>query len=410
MVDVVIAAAGSGRRLGSRLPKAFLEVAGSTLVAHSLRHVRAVEPRRVLVTVPAEPEGRWKRLLGRLQLGVELRVVTGGESRQASVFSALQALRQCAEESAEPLPDLVLVHDAARPCASAALWQRVKCAAGRCGAAIPVLAAVDCLKRVAADGSVEVTVDRQGLMRAQTPQGFRFDWLWEAHRRAAAARFAAADDAALVERQGHEVGTVEGEATNLKVTTEIDLQVVGPWLARDAGSAAEVGTSEREDVGEGSRLRVGHGYDIHPLVKGRKLVLGGVEIPNERGLAGHSDADALAHAVADALLGAAALGDIGQHFPGDDSRWRDADSMELLQTVKVRVHEAGYRPSSVDATLIAESPALAPHLRRMREQLAASLGLPLTAVSVKATRAEGIGGLGRGEGIAAHAVALLIRA
>jgi len=154
-------------------------------------------------------------------------------------------------------------------------------------------------------------------------------------------------------------------------------------------------------------LRVGFGYDVHPLVEGRRLVLGGVRISHDRGLLGHSDADALSHAVADALLGAAALGDIGQHFPADDPRWEGADSLELLRHVMGKIQVAGLRPLNVDATIIAEEPKLLPHLPEMREKLADCLGLDVSAVSVKATRAEGLGSLGRCEGIAAHAVVLL---
>ena len=223
-----------------------------------------------------------------------------------------------------------------------------------------------------------------------TPQGFRFGPLWEAHQQAAAAGETATDDAALVERTGQRVATVDGETTNIKVTTPEDIPVASRLLG-----------------GEPVAFRVGQGYDIHPLVEGRRLILGGVEIEHPSGLSGHSDADALAHAVTDALLGAAGMGDIGRRFPADDPQWEGADSLELLATVVDELAAAGYRPTNVDATILAEEPRLAPHLVEMRERLAARLGLPTSAVNVKATCGEGLGSIGKGEGIAVHAVAVV---
>lgn len=342
------------------------------------------------VTVPGSDAGRWVRQARALDSPVPLTAVVGGATRQESVRRGLESLADAARAAGEPRPELVLVHDAARPCASPALWRRVLEAVREVGAAVPVLPAVDCLKRIDAGGRVETTLDRERIVRAQTPQGFRWEWLWEAHRTGTAAD--APDDAALVESQGRPVATVEGEAENAKITHPEDLAAASRFLG---GAGAPL-------------LRVGHGWDVHALADGRRLVLGGVEIPWQRGLAGHSDADVLAHAVSDALLGAAGLGDIGRHFPDDDPRWEGSDSLELLARVLARVREAGYRVGNVDVTVRAEAPRLAPHVEGMRKNLAGVLDVPETCISVKATTGEGMGPVGRGEGIVAEAVALLV--
>jgi len=234
LADVIVVAAGSGSRLGAAVPKAFLEVSGAPLVAHALRHLRIIAPRRVVVAVPAADPGRWEELITRLSLPGEVEVVPGGETRQASVQAGLVALASWYQATGQPRPDVVLVHDAARPCPSAALWRSVLDSAMECGAAIPVLPATDCLKRLNTRGEVEETLDRGTVGHAQTPQAFRFDWLWAAHRDAGPAP--AADDAELVERLGKTVSTVSGEETNLKVTTAADLAIVESLVARGGPS------------------------------------------------------------------------------------------------------------------------------------------------------------------------------
>jgi len=388
-VDLVVAAAGSGVRLGHDCPKAFVEVAGAPLLAWTLRVLSEVPVRRTVVTVPPDDVERWRERVEALDIGYPMHVAAGGATRQASVRAGLEVLKETALVD-PPGGALVAVHDAARPCASAALWHRVVAAAREVGSAIPVLPSVDSLKEVDSAGSVLRSIDRSRVVRAQTPQCFRFDWLLEAHLAESAADGEATDDAALVERLGHPVATVAGEPGNIKVTTAADLQAVGRTLGGDPSGFA---------------IRIGYGYDIHPLVEGRRLVLGGVEIDHERGLMGHSDADSLAHAITDALLGAAGLGDIGLKFPADNERWKDADSLDLLAAVVDDLENAGFRPLNVDATILAEKPRLSPHLSAMRGNLAARLRLPASAVNVKATRGEGLGSIGRGEGIAAHAVA-----
>ena len=388
-VDVVIAAAGSGVRLGADCPKAFVEVGGVPLLARALDAAAAVDARRTVVAVPAELPEPWIERVEELAAGRTVVAVAGGSTRQASVCRGLEALRDCAAADGQPEPGIVLVHDAARPCASPDLWRRVIDSALEVGAAIPVLPSVDSLKEVDGEGAVVRSVDRSRVVRVQTPQGFRFDWLMEAHLAEAVDAEPATDDAALLERAGRPIAAVPGEPTNLKVTTDEDLLSVGRLLGARPPAAT---------------VRVGYGYDIHPLVEGRRLVLGGVEIEHDLGLQGHSDADSLSHAITDALLGAAGLGDIGLKFPADDPRWKDADSLELLSAVVADLEEAGFRPLNVDATILAERPRLAPHLDAMRERLALCLDLRPGEVNVKATRGEGIGSIGRGEGIAAHAV------
>jgi len=409
-IDVVIAAAGSGRRLGADYPKAFVEVDGVSLLRRCLVTVAALGARRIVVTVPPGDAETWieravqlaEGLAGGLTKGLPggpaealaVHAVAGGETRQASVRNGLLALRELGSGVGGDDPGgVVLVHDAARPCASLDLWIRVAAEAERSGAAVPVLPSVDSLKEVDDTGTVVASVDRARIMRVQTPQGFRFADLLDAHLAAQASRTERTDDAALFEFAGRRVATVPGEEANVKVTNPED-------LARVA----------RSSPGSTPRLRVGYGYDIHPLVEGRRLVLGGVEIEYRLGLDGHSDADALAHAVIDALLGAAGLGDIGQRFPADEARWKDADSLELLAAVVADLAGAGLVPHNVDATVLAEHPRLLPHLSEMRRRLAERLGISEQAVNVKATRGEGMGPIGRGEGIAAHAVATVAKA
>ncbi|MGD8328908.1 MAG: 2-C-methyl-D-erythritol 4-phosphate cytidylyltransferase [Acidobacteriota bacterium] len=386
-IDVVLAAAGAGTRLGADVPKAFVEIDGTPLLRRALDTARAAGARHTVVTVPAQDAPRWVKRVDALGAGASVRGVAGGRTRQESVLLGLKALRAEGGTAEDPA-HVVLVHDAARPCASVDLWRRVAAEAARTGGAIPVLPSVDTLKEIAPDGAVVRTLERARVVRAQTPQGFRFDQLLAAHLEAQAGGVEATDDAALFELAGRRVVTVAGEEGNVKVTHPEDLDRVA-----------------RSRDGAGPSLRVGYGYDVHPLVNGRRLVLGGVVIEHDRGLDGHSDADALAHAVTDALLGAAGLGDIGQKFPAEDARWKNADSIELLAIVVADLRAAGFRPRNVDATILAEQPRLRPHLETMRRRVAGALRLGLGAVNVKATRGEGMGPIGRGEGIAAHAVA-----
>ena len=320
----------------------------------------------------------------------------------------------------------MVIHDGARPLAEPELFDRCVAAAAESGAAIAATPVADTLKRVT-EGAIAGTVDRAGLWAAQTPQAFRLETL----RRAMAASSGeiVTDEARLCEVAGLPVSVVPASPANLKVTHAEDIPVADALLRERGGEGGKGGrrrTRSRPVVllsplGPLRRLppsaqrppvppRVGIGYDAHRFASGRRLVLGGVEIAHDRGLEGHSDADVLLHAIADALLGAASLGDIGQHFPPSDERFRDADSQHLLREVARLAQEAGWVPGNIDATLLAEAPRIGPHVPLMRERIASCLGLSPGAVSVKATTNEGMGSIGRGEGIAALATATLVPA
>lgn len=300
-------------------------------------------------------------------------VVHGGATRADSVRAGL----------AEAEGKLVAIHDAARPFVSGEVITRTLEAAWEFGAAAPAVAVKDTIK-IASRGMVLNTPDRNTLYAVQTPQCFwRERYLEALDRVQGETASAVTDDCSLFELAGFPVHLVEGEYANTKITTKEDLK------------------------GETS-MRIGHGYDVHRLVEGRKLILGGVEIPYEKGLLGHSDADVLLHAISDALLGAAALGDIGKHFPDTDPRYKGADSLELLRQVGVMLREAGYTVGNIDSTILCQAPKLASHIPAMRQNIASALGIDAGAVSVKATTEEKLGFTGSGEGIAAHAVALIL--
>ena len=293
---------------------------------------------------------------------------------------------------------LVLVHDAARPFCSRALIGRVIDAAAEAGAAVPAVQATDTVKQSADAGGhavVAATLPRERIHLAQTPQGFRIDVL-----RAAVALgrsgVDATDEALLAERAGYAVRLVEGDPENVKITTPADLDRASGRLARSGGGGA-------------GAVRMGIGYDLHRTVAGRPLILGGVHVPHDRGLDGHSDADAVCHALIDAVLGGAAAGDVGQHFSNRDPRWKGASSIDLLERAVAIVRERGYAVGNADVVVIAERPRIGPHAAAMRERLAQALEVAVDAVSVKAKTGEGVDAVGRGEAIAVHAVATLVR-
>jgi 2-C-methyl-D-erythritol 4-phosphate cytidylyltransferase / 2-C-methyl-D-erythritol 2,4-cyclodiphosphate synthase len=283
----------------------------------------------------------------------------------------------------------VLVHDAARPLVDVALVEAVAAAARRTGAAVPVLPVAETVKRVEG-GRVRETVDRDTLATAQTPQGFRYDVLRRAYDRAFADGVEVTDEAVAVERLGEPVEAVAGSARNRKVTGPDDL----PW-------------AEWMLSGTTAAWRVGTGFDVHRLVQGRPLMLGGVKVEHDRGLEGHSDGDCVVHAVCDALLGACGAGDMGRYFPSSDPRWQGAPSLGFLQEVVEIVIGRGYDIGNVDVTVVAERPRLAPYTEAMRESLGRGLRRPADAVSVKVKSSDGLGALGAAEGIAAHANVLL---
>ena len=319
-----------------------------------------------------------------------LAVIDGGARRQDSVANAFAHVASRA--------DIVVIHDAARPLVSADLIRRTLDAAVEYGAAIAAQPATDTVKRGNADGVIIGTLPRDEIFLAQTPQAFRVGILRDALA-LARGMVEATDEAALAERAGHRVHLVAGDAQNVKITTAEDLalaeQLVGSPAQRDPGA---------------TMLRVGTGYDLHRLVDGRPLRLGGVEIPFDKGLAGHSDADAVCHAVTDAILGGAGAGDIGRHFPDSEAAWKDADSLVLLARATDIVRAAGFSVVNIDVVVVAERPKLVPYIDVMRASLAGALGVAIDRVSVKGKTNEGMDSTGAGASIAVHAVALLARA
>lgn len=318
-----------------------------------------------------------------------LAIIPGGETRQVSVAIGLFTLGGAAD-------DLVLVHDGARPLVTPEIITRCLDGAREFGNAVAALPLTDTLKAVDDAQIVQRTVDREGLWAVQTPQAFRIATLFDAHIAARDQGWSGTDEASLVERFGAEpVHLVLGAPDNLKVTRPGDLKLAEALLRARSGEQM-------------AQTRIGFGYDIHPLIAGRLLMLGGVAIPSPRGLDGHSDADVLLHALCDALLGAAGLPDIGNLFPNTDAAYKGISSLELLRQVRERVGAVGYSVGNVDLTLIAEAPKISPHVPQMRTLIAECLHIEPARVGIKATTNEGLGSLGRGEGIAAHAVAAIV--
>ena len=385
----MIAAAGRGERLGRNENKAFVEVLGRPLVAHTLAALRRCQEidEIVLVVAPADVERARRTLLDPGGARTE-KVVAGGAERRESVLAGL------AEVS--PASGFVLVHDGARPLFTPDLVTRTLAAAALHGAAIPALPALETVKEVDTDGQVVATLDRSRLWLVQTPQAFRRELLLRAHEEAAAAGLTGTDDASLVERLGHRVAVVLGEPDNLKVTRPEDLE-------RVVGRLQHAAPAEGREM----EIRSGTGYDAHRFVEGRPLVLAGVTFPGEPGLLGHSDADVVCHAIGDALLGAAAAGDIGQHFPDSDPRFAGVCSLSLLTHIARLVRARGWEIGNVDAVVIAEAPRLGPRVMEMRQALAEAMGTPVERVSIKGKTTEGMGFTGRREGIAAQAVCTL---
>ena len=374
-VGGILAAGGAGLRAG--VAKQWATVGGETVLRRSARALAAsgvVD--EIVAVVPAGEEARGEADLQ--GLGVPVRTVAGGAARADSVRAGLEALGDVA---------VVLVHDAARPFATAALARAVAEAAAAHGAALAALRATDTVKRGEGNRVAE-TLDRRVLWLAQTPQGFRAPLLRLAFASAGASAADATDECQLVERLGEAVALVPGEPGNFKITGPDDLARARALLE--------------------PAVAMGVGYDVHAFAPGRKLVLGGVEFEGD-GLLGHSDADICAHAICDAVLGAAGLGDIGRHFPDTDPRWKGVSSLHLLREVAAKARAQGWAVGNCDVTLAARRPKVAPRADEMRSRLAEAMGISPAQVNVKATTGEGLGFVGRGEGIAAHAVALLVR-
>jgi len=469
-VTAIIAAGGRGQRFGGAQPKVLVAVGGRPILERSVMALLthpAIDalvvalPQALIDSPPAYLRSAGAFALG--GSGKALRMVAGGGRRQDSVANAFRVT--------EAHTDIIVIHDAARPFASAELIANTIAAAAECGAALAAVQARDTVKRASPDqgpagagrdvtGSsvsgfsrtVAETLDRATIFLAQTPQAFRRDVLRQALEIAERDGLDASDEAALVERAGFPVRLVDGETSNIKITTPADLPIAEA-IARSAtdrsakafalqgvdkrGVSSDnegfssweregVGGSERESVSssenegvsfserEGfSRAapartgRAGTGYDLHRLVAGRRLVLGGVTIPFDRGGLGHSDADVICHAVTDAIFGAACLGDIGRHFPDSDPRWKDASSLDLLARAVALAAEHGFEVGNVDVTVVLEAPKIRDHVDAMRTAVAQAIGIDAARVSIKGKTNEGVDAVGRGEAIAAHAIALI---
>ncbi len=375
----LVVAGGGGTRAGAGTPKQYRLIRGEPVLRHSLRlftdhhAIGAVQ-----AVIRHEDVAAFERASARLPKC--LPAVPGGTTRQASVLAGLESLVRTA-------PRFVLVHDAARPFADQALLDRAMQSVKISGASVPAVAVSDTIKQVDAAGKVTANIERSTLRAVQTPQAFAFDALLAAHRRAAAENLHDfTDDAALMQWAGVPVTTFEGSVLNGKLTTPEDFERADAYAAQMLGD-----------------VRTGMGYDVHAFADGDHVTLGGVKIPHNKKLSGHSDADVLLHAITDAILGSIGDGDIGHHFPPSDQKWRGADSATFARFAAERVHARGGMIAHIDGTLICEAPKIGPHREAMRASIAEICGIETGRVGVQATTNEGLGFIGRNEGIAAMA-------
>ncbi len=383
-----IVAAGRGERLGADLPKQYRAMGGRPMLCATIEALaRAHSFCVTTVVIHADARAHYEGVVAALDPDCAATLsppALGGATRQQSVLAGLEA-------QVEAAPDIVLIHDGARPFASTALVRRAIAAAQDHGAAAPGAPVIDTIKQIDAVGMIVASFDRSVLRAMQTPQSFRFELILDVHRRAAAAGVSdLTDDAAVAQWAGHRVFVFEGNVGNLKITTSEDLRAA---QARLFDRAADI--------------RVGQGFDVHAFANGDHVWLGGVRVAHDRGLSGHSDADVALHAITDALLGAIGDGDIGAHFPPGDPQWRGANSAIFLTDAARRVRALGGIIANVDATLICEAPKIGPHRDAMRARIGEILGIEVGRVAVKATTSERLGFTGRREGIACMASATL---
>jgi 2-C-methyl-D-erythritol 4-phosphate cytidylyltransferase/2-C-methyl-D-erythritol 2,4-cyclodiphosphate synthase len=380
-VHALVVAAGRGLRFGGPTPKQWLDCAGAPLLAHTLDALAAApDLAGVCVVIHPDDLPLYEAALARSPAAASLALppAFGGDTRQASVHNGLEAL-------APHKPDIVLIHDGARPFVSPVLVARAIAAAQRYGAAVPATPVTDTIKQVAGERIV-ASPDRAALRAVQTPQAFRFDLILAAHR--AAARADMTDDAAVAEAAGHATHVFEGDPANFKVTTMSDLRAAAERLAPAL-----------------TDVRVGQGFDVHAFAAGDAVWLGGVRIPHDHKLEGHSDADVVLHALCDAIYGALGDGDIGHHFPPSEEKWRGAPSSIFLEHAAQRVRARGGRIAHLDVNLVCEAPRVGPHRESMRARIAEIAGITIDRVGVKATTAEKLGFVGRREGVACMALA-----
>jgi 2-C-methyl-D-erythritol 4-phosphate cytidylyltransferase / 2-C-methyl-D-erythritol 2,4-cyclodiphosphate synthase len=386
-IAALIVAAGRGTRAAASGagPKQYALIGGAPVLWHTLRAFAANSAITDIQVVIHRDDAEFYRESVPLGAATVWPAVIGGDTRQASVYIGLQALSAIK-------PDVVLIHDAARPFVGPDTIERTIAALATSPAVIAAMPVADTLKRAKPDGTIAATLDRRSLWYAQTPQGFHFDVIFDAHSRAAqAGRDDFTDDAAIAEWAGIPVKLIEGNAANVKLTTAADIAEADRKLSR---------SSERE-----FEPRIGTGFDVHRFTAGDHVWLGGIKIAHSHGLEGHSDADVVLHALTDALLGTIGDGDIGQHFPPSDPKWKGAASRLFLEDAARRVRTLGGRVGNVDVTVLAEAPRVGPYRAAMQALIGDVLGLAPDRVGIKATTTEGMGFTGRREGIAAMATA-----
>jgi len=385
---ILVVAAGRGSRAGAGLPKQYRPIAGTPLLAHTLKALTEAAPSAVIKTVihPDDHE-LYEESLSFLPEASKAQMLTpahGGDSRQDSVRLGLLALAAEARQ-----PKVVLIQDGARLFPTKGLIARAEAAALSHGAAVPAVLVIDTIKQVDDGGKIVATPARAALRAVQTPQSFRFDLILDAHNKAhAAGETGLTDDAAIAEWAGHAVHVFEGEIDNMKVT-----------------SAEDLIAAERRILKDLPDIRIGQGYDVHAFGPGDHVWLGGLKIPHDHGLVGHSDADVLSHAITDALLGAIGDGDIGSHFPPSDPQWKGAASSIFLAAAADAVRAKGGVIANIDATIVCERPKIGPHRDAIRAEIAKILQIALDRVAVKATTSEHLGFTGREEGMASMALA-----
>ncbi|MBR1970082.1 MAG: 2-C-methyl-D-erythritol 2,4-cyclodiphosphate synthase [Clostridia bacterium] len=374
-VSAIILAAGSGSRMGT--DKMLYSLLGKSVIIHTIEKFLRCERVDEIIVVASENNINIIKEEIKNNSISNCKVITGGKERGESSYKGIK----------EAMGEYVLIHDGARPLITPEVINSVVDGALKYGASAPGCTPKDTVKKTA-DGFVNETFKRSELVNIQTPQGFKKTAIIKAYEKIG---FNETDDCAVIEKAGERVYVCEGSYENIKITTPMDIVVAENIIKKERGAC----------------MRIGTGFDTHKLTEGRKLIIGGVEIPFEKGLLGHSDADVLVHAIIDALLGAAALGDIGSHFPDTDEAYKGISSIELLERTAKLLLENGYTVSNIDSTIIVQKPKMAPHIDAMRENIAKALGIDVNFVSVKAKTNEHMGFTGRGEGIEARAVALL---
>lgn len=383
----LIPAGGAGKRLKAQKAKQYLLLDHLPVLVHTLKVFQQAEiiDEIILVLPPDDVASAQQQLINKYGLTKVTAVVAGGKERQDSVRNGLATI------TGEY--DIVVIHDAVRPFVTEESIKQVVYAAKTTGAASAGVKAKDTIKETKKNNLVAATIPRQNLWLTQTPQAFKFELLKKAYTAAYSDKYYGTDDASLIERIGAKVKMIDGSYENIKITTPEDLIMAEALMKNKSGEM---------------NFRNGFGYDCHRFAYGRKFILGGVEIPFDKGLQGHSDADALLHAICDALLGAAGCGDIGRHFPDTDSAYKDIPSITLLKRVKIIIEEKGFSINNIDATVVMEMPKLSPYAAQMVSNIARALDIAETAVNIKAKTNEGMGFIGQNEGVAVFAIAMVI--